>query len=392
MGKNDCAVSQSNQAMITLTIDDQEISVSEGTTILQAAEGVGIYIPHICFHPDVPPVDHQQPAGAVYRNEERIENKRPDLRYEGCQLCVVEIEGEKGLHRACSTLVVDAMVVRTVSPQIEAFRSDRIIELAATHPHACLTCAQKNGCARFPCSMNIPEAERCCPLFGTCEFQGVVEYVGLKPETPRYTFEDLPIIHHDSFDGDYNLCIGCTRCIRACRDVCGIGALDFVFDEGGRVMVGTVDTTLQASGCRFCMACVEVCPTGALMEKKLVEGEEPYKKAYPTHRERQGGKKPAVAPKKGPWMDFVAGSLTSVPEMEGVYQLLDEDKTVIYIKGTRDLHQALEEQLAVNAKARYFLYDVDPLYTKRESEVLQQHVARHGEMPEGNRAEVDDLF
>lgn len=366
--------------MITITIDDQEISVSAGTTILQAAEGAGIYIPHICFHPDLPPVDHQQPADAVYREGKRINNKRPNLRYEGCQLCVVEIEGREGLHRACSTSVVEGMVIQTASPRIEASRRDRIMELAATHPHACLTCAQKDGCARFPCSMNVPEVERCCSLFGRCEFQSVVEYVGLKPETPRYVCEGLPIIHHDPFDTDYNLCIGCTRCIRVCRDICEIGALDFVFDEQRRIIVGTVDTSLQASGCRFCKACVEVCPTGALVAKEPVEGEEP------------SGKRPAVVPKKGAWMDFVAENLTSVPAKEGVYQLLDEDKAVIYIKGARNLHQALEEQLAMNDKACYFLYDVDPLYTKRESELLQQHVARHGEMPEGNREEVDDLF
>ena len=99
-----------------------------------------------------------------------------------------------------------------------------------------------------------------------------------------------------------------------------------------------------------------------------------------------------MVPTKGSLKDFVAEHLTSVPETEGVYQLLDEDRAVIYIKGTRNLHQALEEQLAINDKARYFLYDVDPLYTKRESEILQQYSARHGEMPEGNQAEVDDLF
>jgi len=371
--------------MIALTIDDKEISVAEGTTILQAAEGAGIYIPHICFYPDIPPVDQLRPADAVYRDGERIENKNVDLRYEGCRLCVVEIEGKEGLYRACSTPVVEGMVVRTISLQIEAFRRDRIMELAATHPHACLTCAQKEGCARFPCSMNIPEAERCCPLFGTCEFQRLVEYVGLRPETPRYVFEDLPIIQNKPFfEINYNLCIGCTRCIRVCRDVCGIGALDFVFDEGGRVMVGTVNTTLQESGCHFCTACVEVCPTGALMDKEHVEGEKPY----PAHL---GRLKPAFAPKKEKWIDFTTENIESVPALEGVYQLLDEDKTVIYIKGTKNIHRALEEQLAVNDKARYFMYEADPLYTKRESEILQQYITRHGEMPEGNR-ELDDLF
>jgi len=373
--------------MISITIDDKEISVSEGTTILQAAEGAGIYIPHICFHPDVPPVDQQKPADAIYRGGERIENKRPGLQYEGCKLCVVEIEGEEGLHRSCSTPVVKTIVVRTVSPQIEEFRRNRIMELVAKHPHACLTCALKEGCARFPCSMDIPEAERCCPRFGNCEFQSVVEYVGLKPETPRYAFEDLPIIKDDPlFDRDYNLCIGCTRCIRVCRDVRGIGALDFVFDEHGRVIVGTANTTLQESSCRFCTACVEVCPTGALMDKEPLEGEKPY----PAHIDRYVDK-PVLAPQKAMWIDFTTENLRSVPEVEGVYQLLDEDKTVMYIKGTMNLHQELREQLEVNTKARYFMYIEDPLYTKRESEVLQQYITQHGEMPEGNR-ELDDLF
>lgn len=107
------------------------------------------------------------------------------------------------------------------------------------------------------------------PLFGHCEFQKTAEYVGIKPETTRYVFEDLPIITEEPlFERNYNLCIGCTRCIRVCREVRGVGALDFVFDKDDRVIVGTVAPTLKESGCRFCTACVEVCPTGALLNKE----------------------------------------------------------------------------------------------------------------------------
>ncbi len=267
-------VSQVRAITVTLVIDESEVTVPEGMTILDAAQQAGIYIPHICSHPDLPPVEELKPAEAVYRGGERLENKKPELGYEGCQLCVVQIEGQEGLHRACSTTVDEGMMVYTNTPEVQEFRRDRLMFLLAKHPHACLTCAQKEGCARFPCSMNIPENARCCPQFGNCELQKVVEYVGIKPETPRYVFEDLPVEKDGPlFERNYNLCIGCTRCIRVCREVRGVGALDFVFDEEGRVVVGSVNPTLRESDCRFCGACVEVCPTGALTDKGITTTE-----------------------------------------------------------------------------------------------------------------------
>ncbi|HLB74191.1 MAG TPA: 2Fe-2S iron-sulfur cluster-binding protein, partial [Sedimentisphaerales bacterium] len=157
--------------MVNLTIDDIKVSAAEGTTLLDAARQAGIYIPHICAHPDLPPVKSAKPAEAVYRSAVRIENKRPDLQYEGCQLCVVNIEGQKDLLRACNTPVAEGMVVRTGTPEAKNYRQDRLSLILAKHPHACLTCAQREGCARFPCSMHIPEKERCCVLFGNCELQ-----------------------------------------------------------------------------------------------------------------------------------------------------------------------------------------------------------------------------
>jgi len=266
-------VSQVRAITVTLAIDENEVTVPGGMTILDAAQQAGIYIPHICSHPDLPPVEELEPAEAVYRSGKRIENKRPGLQYEGCQLCVVQIDGEEGLHRACSTIADEGMVVYTNTLEVQEFRRDRLMFLLAKHPHACLTCAQKEGCARFPCSMNIPEGEKCCPQFGNCELQGVAEYVGIKPETPRYVFEDLPVEGDSLFERNYNLCIGCTRCIRVCREVRGVGALDFVFDEEGRVVVGSVNPTLRESDCRFCGACVEVCPTGALTDKGITTTE-----------------------------------------------------------------------------------------------------------------------
>jgi NADPH-dependent glutamate synthase beta subunit-like oxidoreductase len=265
--------------MVKLSIDGVEVSVPEGATLLDAAQQAEIYIPHLCSHPDLPPVEQLKPAGVVYRDSERIDNKKSSP-YEGCQLCVVQIDGEKDFQRACSTEVKVGMVVTTDSPELKEFRQERLMALLATHPHACLTCAQKEGCARFPCSMNIPEKERCCPKFGNCEFQRLVEYVGIKPETPRYVFEDQPVIKEPLFERDYNLCIGCTRCVRACKELRGIEAIDFVFDDEGRVVIGSTGPTLRKSACRFCTACVEVCPTGALIDTKPFE-EVPCSKACP---------------------------------------------------------------------------------------------------------------
>lgn len=259
---------------VVLTIDEAKISVPKGTTILDAARQAGVYIPHLCSHVNLPHVKGMKPAESVYRGALRLENKRPDIEeYEGCQLCVVQIEGREGLQRSCCTEVNHGMLVHTNIPEIQEFRRKRLESILAKHPHACLTCTQKEGCARFPCSMNIPENERCCSLFGSCEFQKVAEYVGINADTPRYVFEDLPVLENEPlFERNYNLCIGCTRCIRVCREVRGVDALDFVFDKEGRVIVGTTKPTLAGSACIFCTACVEVCPTGTLVDKEQFEG------------------------------------------------------------------------------------------------------------------------
>ena len=101
--------------------------------------------------------------------------------------------------------------------------------------------------------------------------------------------------------------------------------------------------------------------------------------------------KPALAPKEELWIEFTAENIAQVPEAEGVFQLLDGEKNTIYIKGAINLRRELEGQMETQQNARYFMYEEEPMYTKRESELLQQYLAQHGDMPEGNR-EIDDLF
>jgi NADPH-dependent glutamate synthase beta subunit-like oxidoreductase len=181
----------------------------------------------------------------------------------------VQIEGQEDLVLACCTLSSDGMKVQTeTEPVIEA-RKIALMHILAKHPHACLLCAQKEGCTTEPCSTNVPLEERCCPKFGNCELERVAEYIGIREDTPRYIPENLPIVKNEPlFLRDYNLCIGCTRCVRVCQEIRGVEALGFVYKEG-KVFVGTVKPSLIDSNCRFCGACVELCPTGALRDKEL---------------------------------------------------------------------------------------------------------------------------
>ena len=93
-------------------------------------------------------------------------------------------------------------------------------------------------------------------------------------DTDKYNFNDLPIIKDQPLiERNYNLCITCTRCVRICRDVRGIEALGFIYTEEGEAVVGTLGPTLRESGCRFCGACIEVCPTGALRDKGVIQAD-----------------------------------------------------------------------------------------------------------------------
>ena len=364
---------------VKLTIDGQGIEVPAKTTILEAAGQGEIYIPTLCHHPGLPPAQVNQTAKEVYQGDHRIRNAVPEKSGDGCNLCVVEIEGEKDPTCACSTEVKDGMVVFTDNKRIRKRRRENLIPILVGHPHACLTCAQREGCSRAQCSTNVPGVERCCTRFGHCELQEVAAYIGISDATSKWIPTNLPILKEDRFyKRDYNLCIGCTRCVRACRDLKGIEALGAVYDENLQVRVGTLEKTLEDSGCKYCTACVEVCPTGALMDKAVRLKREEATLHYPS------------PPKK--WWPFDMESIAQTPETEGVYRLLDEERYVLVIKGTPNLRGALEQELEENAKAVWFEIEKDKMYTKRESELIQHYLQEHGEMPGGGDSDLDDLY
>ena len=261
--------------MITITIDDKQIQVEEGTNILEAAQKAEVYIPTICYHPDLKSSEGIKPTEFIYQGDKKILNSRPDDTMEGCGLCLVEVQGCPDLVRSCSTEVTDGMVVFTNNDKIQEERKKNLVSIMSRHPHACLACPQQEGCDRLQCSLDVPVEERCCALFGHCEFQDMANYVGIDPATPRWIPTSLPIIKDGPlFERNYNLCIGCLRCVRACNDLREVGTLGFVFDEKGEIQVGSLSPNLQESNCRFCTACVEVCPTGALIDKDIRAGHE----------------------------------------------------------------------------------------------------------------------
>jgi formate dehydrogenase alpha subunit len=223
---------------ITLTFDGIKVEVPEGTTVLEAAQKAGVYIPTLCYDADLKP-------------------------YGACRLCIVEIEGMRGLPTSCTTPATDGMVVHTETPAVNQSRRISMELIMANHHGDCLTCAKNQR----------------------CDIQKIARYLGIEQEhfdRMRKSQVILPVDDsHPAFTRDLNKCILCGRCVRACHEIAGVGAIDLAF-RGNSAKVSTFgDRPLIKSICEGCGECLERCPTGALTPRSAREATREVKTICP---------------------------------------------------------------------------------------------------------------
>ena len=209
---------------ITLKIDNREISVPKGTTILEAARELGIDIPTLC-----------------YMNLKDLCIKNAPA---SCRICVVEVDGRKNLAPSCATRCENGMNVHTNTIRVLNARKTVLELMLSDHPSDCLVCAKS----------------------GNCELQSVAIKLGIRElpfegEKTEFRVDLSPSIRRDA-----TKCIYCRRCEMMCNDVQTVGALGAVNRGFSSVVMPAFDQSLQDSECTFCGQCVAVCPVGALTE------------------------------------------------------------------------------------------------------------------------------
>lgn len=216
-------------APVTLEIDGQALSVPAGTSLMRAAALAGLAVPKLCA------TDTLNAFGS-------------------CRLCLVEIEGRKGYPASCTTLAETGMKVRTQSPDLERLRRGVIDLYVSDHPLEC----------------------EHCPAEGHCELQSMAASLGVTESSyaPGAAHRPLEIDRSNPyFQFDPQLCIVCSRCVRACDDIQGTFALTVQGRGFDSKIVASQAQPLLESECVSCGACVESCPTAALTEKSLTHGQ-----------------------------------------------------------------------------------------------------------------------
>ena len=217
--------------MVHITINGKVLEVEEGTNVLDAALENGIYIPHLCHHKDLSPLG-------------------------SCRMCIVEVEGQKGVTTSCTLKAYEGLKIRTESEEIKRLRMLAMELLLTGHPEDCST----------------------CPKYGNCELQTLIQYIG--PKTGRMKMrakgfkqiDENPLLIHDM-----NRCILCGRCVRACNELRGVNVLQYQKKDMETFVGALHGKLLKDADCRFCTACAEVCPTGTIRDK-WQEGHENWKK------------------------------------------------------------------------------------------------------------------
>jgi formate dehydrogenase major subunit len=214
---------------VSVSIDGRTVEVPEGTSVLRAATEAGVSIPKLCA------TDSLKAFGS-------------------CRMCLVEVDGAKGVPASCTTPCADGMVVSTQTPVVQELRRNVMELYLSDHPEDC------DGCAR-----------------GNCEIQAMAVQVGAAEVRYGRPATRTEVAHPHAIDEsnpyfafDASSCIVCSRCVRACADTQGTFALT-VEGRGFDSIISAGGTDFLASECVSCGACVQACPTSALQEKSVVQ-------------------------------------------------------------------------------------------------------------------------
>ncbi len=205
--------------LVSVWIDGKELKVEEGTGMLEAALDNGIYIPHLCHHHDLPELG-------------------------SCRLCLVQEEGKKEIIPSCTLKAKEGLRIVTQNESIKKHRNLAMELLLAAHPEDCTT----------------------CPKYGRCEFQTLIQYMGVTPSRMRMRAKAIPKKENPLIIHDMLRCVLCGRCVRVCKDMRKVGVLTYQKEEM-ETYIGTLHKKLLTDeDCRFCGACAEVCPTGSIRD------------------------------------------------------------------------------------------------------------------------------
>jgi len=208
--------------MVNLTIDGKTIEVKEGTTVLNAARAAGLEIPTLCDHPQLTP-------------------------YGGCRLCLVEVEGARTLQPSCTLPAGNNMVVHTDTEKVREARKFVLTMIFSERNHFCPYC-QVSG--------------------GDCELQNAAYAEDMTHWPLQPNWKPFPVdASHPYIILEHNRCILCRRCVRACGELVGNFTLGFEERGAESALVADLGLPLGESSCIGCGTCVQVCPTGALIDR-----------------------------------------------------------------------------------------------------------------------------